>query len=534
MISALFLVVAGQATLAPMLPMGSSPDLHRAFNLVAEDLSQGRFEQAKVRSKLLPRLTITYEWNDAKVPAASRADWVAIRNQAFKVLAERLPGLSFKPSKTPALRFTFEKSLAPDPDSGLPRGVALFYSEVPVQEPRLEAVIGLSRGNPLEKIGSASLHNEVLFAIGSYLGLAPRPFLGTAMGRSDLQMQANSTPEPLEVGAMRSVQEAVVKLDQAIAKKIRLTPAHPKVVFNPDVIQRGPVIQGEPIIFSASVSNQGNAPLQFVVYPDCGCITAGGSPILPPGAAVPIPVHVDTKDINGPFNRHLILISNDPDQPVRHIPIGVVTTPRYRFLTNEPQILIVDEKTLNATFYLVSPKEKPLEVTSVEVLGNPGTATFEPWQGDLADPERNEPVSARAGYKLNIRLEEPQTSGRSAATITVKTSDPNYPILRHVVFAQRGIAVMPASVFFGDIGKAERDASVIVTRPNKPFKVLSIDSDSSFVSATAVQLKGGWEYKLICRYNGKAPAGDLRATITLNTDDSKQAKVRIPVMGIVK
>jgi hypothetical protein len=533
MISALILVVANQATLAPMLPMGSSPELHRAFELVAMDLSEGRFDQARAKAKLLPRLTVTYEWNDANVPQATRADWAGVRNRAFKTLAERLPGLTFKASKTPTLRFSFEKSLAPDPNSGLPRGIALFYSES-VQEPRLEAVIGLSRGNPLEKTGAASLHNEILFAVGSYLGLAPRPFLGTAMGRVDLQMQADATPEPIELGAMTAVQAAVAKLDQAIAKKQPLTPAKPKANFNPEVIERGPVIQGEPIRFSVQVSNQGNAPLQFLVIPDCGCISAGGSPVVQPGAAVPVPIHVDTKDINGPFNRHLILISNDPEQPIRHIPIGVTTTPRYRFLSNEHSILIVDEKGLNATYYLVSPKEKPLAVTSVEVMGNPGRATFEPWQGQLADPERNEPAALRTGYKLNVHLDEPQTSGRSAATITVKTGDPDYPILRHVVFAQRGIAVMPASVFYGDLGKAEREASVIVTRPNKPFKILSIDSDSSFVTARATAVKGEWEYKVLCRYNGKAPMGDFRAMLTLNTDDPKQAKIRIPVMGIVK
>lgn len=533
MLSAILLAATIQLPPGPMLPPGANPDVHRAFNVVEAELSVGRFDAAKAKAALLPRYNITFSWDDKNIPPASRPEYINARNEAFKTLTSRVPGLTIKPDAKPAIKFTFGDSLATDPTSGLPRGIALFFSENPA-EPRLEAVIGLNRGNPLERTNFDSIHNEVLFAIGSYLGMTTSPYLGTIMGRSDLQMQYRSNPEAGELGAFRVINEATLKIQSAIAKKEKLAPAKPKASFSPTVIERGPVIQGTPIQFSVQVNNHGNAPLSFRVVPDCGCVTAMMVAPIQPGSSAAVPIRVDTTDINGELNKHLILISNDIDQPIQRFPINIKTTPRYRFLSTNPSVLIVDEAGLDSDVFLVSPPERPIEISSVEVSGNPGSATFEPWKGNLADPELNEPSKPRSGYKIKLRLESPPVSGRSAAMLVVKTTDPKYPTIRYTVFAQKGIAVMPASVFFGDMGKAVREASFMVNRPNKPFKILKIESDSSFVDATATAINGETEYKVTCRYNGKAPLGDFRSTLTIHTDAPKQPKIRVGVMGIVK
>lgn len=533
MLSAILLAATIQLPPGPMLPPGSNPDVHRAFNIVESELALGRFEAAKAKAVLLPRYSITFSWDDKNIPAAARPEFIIARNDAFKTLTNRIPGLSIKPDPKPSIKFSFGDSLATDPTSGLPRGVALFYSENPL-EPRLEAVIGLKRGNPLERSSLDSIHNEIMFAVGSYLGMTSSPYPGTIMGRTDLQMQYRSTPESSEIGSFRVINEATQRLLTAITKKQKLAPAKPKASFSPAVVERGPVIQGTPIQFSVQVNNIGNAPLSFRVVPDCGCVTASLVAPIQAGSSAAVPIHVDTTEINGELNKHLILISNDIEQPIQRFPIHIKTTPRYRFLSNNPSVLIVDEAGLDTDVFLTSPTERPLEITGVEISGNPGSATFEAWKGDMADPELNDPVKPRSGYRIKVRLETPQVSGRSAAMLVVKTNDPKYPVIRHTLFAQKGIAVMPASVFFGDMGKAVREASFMINRPNKPFKILKIESDSSFVDATATPVNGESEYKITCRYNGKAPLGDFRATLTIHTDAPKQPKIRVGVMGIVK
>jgi hypothetical protein len=533
MLAAIVLLTSLQSGMGPILPPLSSPDVHRAFQIVAEHTEKGQFDQAKAKLKLLPHFAVTYVWDDSKLPANLRAEWIKVRDEAFRSVTNRVPGLTIKRSANPAIKFSFEKSLATDPASGLPRGIALFYSEVPT-ETRMEAVIGIERGNPTEKTSAISLHNEIVYALGSYLGLNSGPYLGSMMGRSNLQMQFQSNPDPNELNAITMIQDAVRKITTAVEKKQALKPAIPSASFDPANIERGPVIQGTPIEFSVQVTNLGNATLQFKVVPDCGCMTASPAPAIAPGTSVAVPVKIDTKEIVGDFNKHIMLFSNDSEKPLQIFPIHVRTIPRYRFLTNEPSVLIIDNKSLDTEFFMASPAKQPLEITSVEVQGNPGTATFEPWSGTMADPALNEPAQPREGYRIKVNLGEPQVNGRSAATVVIKTSDPKFPLLRYVIFAQKGIAAMPASIFFGELGKAEREASFILTRPNKPFKIQKIDSDSSFVDAVAVPINGEAEYKVKCTYSGKAPIGDFRATLTIHTNDSKQPLIRVPVMGIVK
>ena len=138
----LALVVALQSVAAPILPPQTSPDLHKAFISIEEDLAASKFDSAKSKLSLLPGKTITYQWNDSNVSAAQRPELIQVRNEAFRTWTNRIPGLAFQPDKAGRLKFSFNDLLAKDPDSGLPRGIALFFSDALI-EPRMEAVIGL-------------------------------------------------------------------------------------------------------------------------------------------------------------------------------------------------------------------------------------------------------------------------------------------------------------------------------------------------------------------------------------------------------
>jgi len=522
-----------QIQTGPTLPPGTNPDLHRAFQIVEEHLSKKEFNQAKAKLALIPGMTVSFAWNDGNVPAADRSRIAVLREDAFRIWARRAPGLNFQPKAKGNIKFSFEKSLANDPTSGLPRGIALFFSEN-LLEPRLEAVVGLKRGNPLETSSDVSLLNEFVFAIGSYLGLAPGPFLGTAMGRSDLPMQFKSNPDINELASLTAIQNATIQLKIAVDKKIAVMPARPVLEFSPAKVEQGPVVQGTQLEVTVQLNNVGNSALQYRVIPDCGCISAYSGSEIGANSSTLVKVKIDTKEIAGDFSKHLILVSNDIREPLKYIPVHVKTVPRYHFISQPAGVVIVEEGGKDVEVYLTSPKEKPLNVLGVEVVGNPGTATFAPWSGELADPQLEDPVKPRTGVKIKVHLDEPMTSGRAASTLAIQTDDPQYPVIRFTIFAQKGIVVLPASVFLGDVGKATRTTSVILSRPNKPFKILGIDSDSSYVTAHAEMVTGDWEYKILVDYSGKAPSGDLRAMLTVRTDDPKQPKVRIPVMGLVK
>ena len=527
------LLAMGQSTAAPILPAGVNADLHRAFVLVEEALEKGQFDEAKAKLALLPRTDIVFSWDDSKVPANLRPEFRSTREAAFKLWNERIPEIKLVEGAKPQIKFSFEKELAKLPDSDAPRGIALFFSENPA-EPRLESVIGLTRGNPAENISNISLFNEIVFTVGNYLGLAASPFPNSASGRHDFQMPVRSMIQVHEINLVGSVKSAEDQLRKAVEKKQRLTPARPKVTYDPDKIERGPVLQGTPVDLSVQLNNVGNAPVSFRAIPDCSCIAATPGGLTPPGGSSLVKLIINTADIANDFEKHLIVVTNDPDRPYFRVPLHIRTIPRYRFISPKGSVLIVDEGGLDVDLFLVTPAEYPFQVNSVEVVGNPGAATIEPWKGELADPEYNEPVKPRQGHRIKLHLDEPQVSGRSAATLVLKTDDEKYPELRYPIFAQKGIAVLPASAYLGELGQSERKASMVLSRPTRPFKIEKAECDSAYISVTAEPIKDETEYILKIVYNEKAPIGDLRAMITVTTNEPKQKTVRIPVMGTVR
>ena len=76
-------------------------------------------------------------------------------------------------------------------------------------------------------------------------------------------------------------------------------------------------------------------------------------------------------------------------------------------------------------------------------------------------------------------------------------------------------------------------AHTILSRPDKPFKVLSVESDVTFIKASLEPFKGSTNYKIVAQYDGTAPRGRFLAKITVKTDDPKQPVIEIPVEGIV-
>lgn len=541
MLAALLLTVVSRGALAqaqaiygPTLPIGASAEIGQTFAAIEEPLSQGQFDAAAAKLRLLPSLTVSYAWDDSKIPAGQRTQLAEARDAALKMWAANVPGLSFKKGDKPQIKFSFEPVLSQSEESGMPRGIALFYSDE-LAKPRLEAVIGLKRGNPLELTNDVSMHNEVVFAVGSYLGVTQTPFGGAGMGRVDFQSPSRSSLTAFELGIVSHIQEAAKELTLAVKKKRKLFPTRPRADVEPKVMERGPVVQGTPIEFSIQLYNSGQGPLVYQVVPDCGCISVSPGGTLTSNSAGKVSVWVNTAEIAGEFSKHLLVITNDVENPIQKVLVKVKTIPRYRFLSDVGPVAIVSEDSgLDMNLYLVTPTGNPLKIESLKTTGNPATATFEPWKGDLADPDLNETSKPREGYRIKIHVGQPEVSGRSALGIIVKTSDPVYSELRYTVFVQKGIAVLPGSLYFGEIGKEERRGTIVLTRPGKPFKVTNVEVDSANVTAKATMTRGDWEYRIAVTYNGKSEPGDLRATITVTTDDPKQGKIRIPVTAIVK
>jgi hypothetical protein len=309
---------------------------------------------------------------------------------------------------------------------------------------------------------------------------------------------------------------------------------NPALAEDPPPIDMGSVLQGTKAPVDVILKNSGTGKLAYWLIPDCNCFSSKFSRgQIETNGSVKVPVEMDTTEFAGTLHKALFVFTNDATNPIRRIPITVAITPRYRMLPPK-QTVVADSDEITFTAYLFTPKDHPLKVKQAEAEGLPGTVTFEPWEGVLADPDMNEDALPRKGYKFNLKVKAIPDGMHIGTSIRVTTNDPVFDEIVYQVFVQKGIIAMPPSLFMGEIGAAHRTMALVVSRPGKAFNVTGIEVDSTHISATFAPAKTVGEYRVTVTYDGKAASGDYRATILIKTDDPKQPVIQVPVAATVR
>jgi hypothetical protein len=535
MLLALAIAVSTQVLAAPTLVPGVSSEFSNACIKVEELLESGQFDAAKQELTLMPKKVVTVVWDDSKVPSTMRTAFADAREQAFQVWSRNLGDVQFKLNPHSGdLKFEFEKVLPENAASGMPAGSTLTFPSHS-SRPRLEVVIGLHRGKPSEPVDRVNAYNEITHAIANYFGLAATPFVGTATGRSDLPSKGMWNPTTADLAIAQANLRAVNLLATAAEKEAKLTPARPSATVDQTFLEHDQVVQGARVEFVLNITNSGDAPLTYRGQPDCSCVTTNRGPQqIGPGASSELKVMIDTTDVAGSLDKNLILLTNDPKMPVRSIPVRVTTLPRYRFLSTSPSTMIVPQGGAKFDVFLVTPPAMPLDIVETRLEGLTGTVQTKPWEGELADPELNEPAKKRTGTKMHVELQESQLNGRQPVTLLVLTKDPVFRELRYSVAIQKGIVTLPASVFMGELTDPGKRGSALISRPGIPFKVLSAVADSSFLDVDVKPSRGEYEYQLVVTYKGRAPKGNFQSNVEVKTSDPKQPVLNVSIQAIVR
>jgi len=84
--------------LGPVLPPQCSPTFQTAVIAVEEAMQSGDFKTAESRLRLLPRKSISFIWDDSKVPAKFKAEFLKARDGAFALWHKQIPDIKFEPS----------------------------------------------------------------------------------------------------------------------------------------------------------------------------------------------------------------------------------------------------------------------------------------------------------------------------------------------------------------------------------------------------------------------------------------------------
>jgi hypothetical protein len=514
-------------------PVGASPEFNGTLASIEAATKSSDFAKAALLLGRLPKETITYRWDDSKVPASLRAEFAQQRDEAFQDWKGYLSQLKISEGPKPDVVFSFEPELAQNPESGMPFGLATFLSDDPAK-PRLEAVIGLRRGKQKKPTTAGEVGNEVRFVVAKMLGLGPGPFFGPASSRTDLSTHARTLVTQQESHNASQIRNFVLYLRQAIEKKQPIDLPHPVAYTDIKELQLGTVGQGQIISVSVPVTNNGDGPLSFSIHPDCGCIqtTPGGT--IDPGTTKLLRADFDTSQFTGAIHKRLMIYTNDPDRAAFVIPLSAQVRPAYRFIRPEGDVVVASGRQAQATVYLVLPEGSDIHPTGYRLDGMRAKVRAEEWSGSLADPEANEGAMPRKGYKITMDFDDAMPMGRAGLTLTVDTDSEAFPNVLYNLFIQKGIVALPGRLYLGQVGGAPKEARFVLSRPKQAFKIIGVTSSSPNLKPAFERDEESGDYIVTVNYDGKAPKGLLSGKLVVKTDDPSQPSLEVPVTGTVK
>lgn len=509
----------------PTLPTGTSPAFAQAALVVEAKLQANDVAGAREAARALPLRTPRVKVDDSGLTAALRAVWADTYARAVGSWSRSVPGFApIATDESPDVVIRFQ-SVLPEGKDGLPSATVVEFG-TPFQ-----ATIGLSRGKPAVPLRKEELGMEIAYALGRYLGVNEAPFPGGAMFRDPRPGLLTFWPQRADMAVAAANLDLADRLRAGIeaGKPIGLTV--PSAKLDKAGLDLGTVRQGQPIYASISIENTGSGVLAYDLEPDCSCFAKPPPGRIKSGAKASIPVIVNTQESLGRQDKRLLLRTNDPQRPQIEIPVTFAARPAYRLFRPTGDHVTVPDEGGTYDIFLFTEPGSPVHPISARWDGIDAKLDWAPWSGTLADPELGEGPLPRKGWRFRVRVSPKLIPGQSPGTLTVVTDSPMYRRLRYSLYAQKGIVNLNESVYFADMEPGAR-ASMLITRPNVPFKILGVDAGP--LKATWTATRGSWEYRVDLEYPGGAPKGDFQTTVKIRTDDPKQPVVEGLATGNVK
>ena len=523
------------ADMAPdyRVPVGASSEFHHLVIDIENALTSKNYGEAEKLGKLLPRSTMTWSFDTSKLNADQKAEFSQVVSSAetnWQNIVGSLVEFKHVAVGKSDVAISFEPVLSKISGTSEVAGAAYFLG-VDSTQARVESVIGLKRGPALAKVVGREVYNECLFTFGRYLGLAPSPLLGSAMGRVEGQMANANIVSIQEATAVRKVFKLSNQLRDAIRDKITIAVSHPIISIDRDTMVFSEQFQGDEGRVQALVTNAGSSPLELELKGDCGCISGDVVPVLAPGKSTILTGKFSTAELVGDVHHNLILKTNDPDRPMIIIPASITVNARAEVVYPESNTAYMDGPDRNFVFYINSVESKLFKIIDSTVVGLPFTVKVELYDGEQTNFIKFGQKQKIHGYKVTVDTSKMPNGlpGRSNATVYFRTDNPKLPIVRAQMFVQKGIVSLPEAVYLGS-PQGVADSTFVLVRLGRPFKVIKVTSDSKFLTFEVKpnEAKNPSVFTIRVIYDGKAEGHRLHGTITVVTDDAKQPIIKLP------
>jgi hypothetical protein len=260
--------------------------------------------------------------------------------------------------------------------------------------------------------------------------------------------------------------------------------------------------------------------------------------VIPPGGVGKVTASVDTSHFKGQIAKSVTVTTNDPaaqrttltlKADVR-VPVDVQPSETAMFQGRVGHLTPV-------VLTISSSDDAPFDIVSIEPSDASVTATVVPAEGEKSTKKTGTLAAGAKKYVMTVSASPSLKVGTSSGQITVKTTHPKAPELPLRFFANvtGNVQLQPERVMMNVPATMPPEGltqHVVLRRAadaEGTFDVKSASSSDERVTVKVTTTKAGEEYDLAVGYKGAPPTSSTVANVTVETTDSLQPTLTIPV-----
>lgn len=298
----------------------------------------------------------------------------------------------------------------------------------------------------------------------------------------------------------------------------------PRYVAVREEVDVGEVRRGQHARFEFTIRNAGSAPLTLDVKANCSCTLSSYDRVLAPGAEGKVIADLNTDDLKGHVTKTLTVRTNDPRHPVAGLYMIATVTSIADVDSGEHFTMPLNDEGPTVKELMVrfrgDPRARLVRIASA----SPGLqATFEP-------VEQPDGVPA---YRIVLTASPGMPTGATTARLTLLTTSELEPQIRLTVRCEKGIVVMPNTLYLGTFNNRPQQPvvrTVTLTRHSGTFTIKRITPSDSSLTVTTVKLRDATGWQLTVKWKPRE-TGWIQQAIVVETDDVRQPRLVIPVMA---
>jgi len=284
----------------------------------------------------------------------------------------------------------------------------------------------------------------------------------------------------------------------------------------------GELISGDTAEVEFALTNAGTDPLMITkVATSCGCTTTTYPEVLKPGETGVLHAKLVSAAIwNGPVEKEITVVSNDPEQPELRLQLAAQMRPLLSFSPPNPYAMPYRRGMAIRQVFTITAADAGTRITGVT--------------SNEADAQaRLLPQTSDGTWRVEVSVQPPASGGDFTTAVILQTSHPKVPAIPLIItgMSRDAITVSPRVVYLGNVGTAASAAPpllLVVSRRIGAFHIRAVKADTPGLKAEVRPTGADNVYEVRLRYVGGWKPGKVAGKVEITTDDPHWPTVEIP------